>query len=195
VPGQEWADLRASANPAEFLITSALRAAGIPFQYRGEHAGDLLPLPRLIMVRKDRFQEAEALLSNPTEPEASEVGAIEALPREAGDEVVSSSTDPVSYWPTATPAIDLDGLLRRRHLPTVRRLYPDLAQRAEGEGLGYREFLAILTAEEVAHRAQTRVFSGAGSCMTRISPRPSSTGSSSAGVISTCADRPTAPGT
>ena len=32
------------------------------------------------------------------------------------------------------PAIDLDGLLRRLHLPTVRRLYPDLAQRAEAEG-------------------------------------------------------------
>ncbi len=48
------------------------------------------------------------------------------------------------------PAIDLDALLRRLHLPTVRRLYPDLAQRAEEEGLAYREFLALLIAEEVA---------------------------------------------
>ena len=55
------------------------------------------------------------------------------------------------------PAIDLDGLLRRLHLPTVRRLYPDLAQRAEAEGMAYREFLALLMAEEVAHRAQTRI--------------------------------------
>ena len=55
------------------------------------------------------------------------------------------------------PAIDLDGLLRRLHLPTVRRLYPDLAQRAEADGMAYREFLARLMAEEVAHRAQTRI--------------------------------------
>ena len=58
---------------------------------------------------------------------------------------------------TPAPVIDLDGLLRRLHLPTVRRLYPDLAQRAEGEGLGYRDFLALLIAEEVAHRTQTRI--------------------------------------
>jgi len=55
------------------------------------------------------------------------------------------------------PGIDLDALLRRLHLPTVRRLYPELAQRAEQEGLAYREFLALLIAEEVAHRAQTRI--------------------------------------
>jgi len=53
--------------------------------------------------------------------------------------------------------IDLDGLLRRLHLPTVRRLYPDLAQRAEQDGLSHRDFLALLIAEEVAHRAQTRI--------------------------------------
>ena len=56
-----------------------------------------------------------------------------------------------------TAMIDLDGMLRRLHLPTVRRLYPDLGQRAEQEGLAYREFLALLMAEEVAHRAQTRI--------------------------------------
>jgi hypothetical protein len=33
------------------------------------------------MVGKDRFQEAEALLSTPSEPEASEIAAIEALPK------------------------------------------------------------------------------------------------------------------
>ena len=57
----------------------------------------------------------------------------------------------------APPAIDLDGLLRRLHLPTVRRLYPELAARAEAEGMAYRDFLALLVAEEVAHRAQTRI--------------------------------------
>lgn len=55
------------------------------------------------------------------------------------------------------PAIDLEGLLRRLHLPTVRRLYADLAERAEAEDIAYRDFLALLMAEEVAHRAQTRI--------------------------------------
>jgi len=54
-------------------------------------------------------------------------------------------------------ALDLDGMLRRLHLPTVRRLYPELEPRAEAEDLAYREFLALLVAEEVAHRAQTRI--------------------------------------
>jgi DNA replication protein DnaC len=57
----------------------------------------------------------------------------------------------------ATPMIDVDALLRRLHLPTVRRLYPELAERAERESLSYRDFLAILMAEEVAHRTQTRI--------------------------------------
>src|SRR5204863_10064102 len=54
------------------------------------------------------------------------------------------------------PAIDLDGLLRRLHLPTVRRLYPDRAQRAEPQGMAYRELPALLLAEAVAHPAQSR---------------------------------------
>ena len=53
--------------------------------------------------------------------------------------------------------IDLEHLLRRLHLPTVRRLYGDLAARAEEEDMSYRDFLALLIAEEVAHRAQTRI--------------------------------------
>jgi DNA replication protein DnaC len=54
-------------------------------------------------------------------------------------------------------ALDLDGMLRRLHLPTVRRLYPECEQRAEAEAQSYRDFLATLIAEEVAHRAQTRI--------------------------------------
>jgi DNA replication protein DnaC len=61
---------------------------------------------------------------------------------------------------TTAPAIDLDALLRRLHLPTVRRLYPDLATRAETEAMAYRDYLAVLMAEEVAHRAQTRIQRG-----------------------------------
>lgn len=72
---------------------------------------------------------------------------------------MSPSPKSVAAPPSAlTPeAIDLDGLLRRLHLPTVRRLYPELEDRAEVEGLSHRDYLAILVAEEVAHRAQTRI--------------------------------------
>jgi DNA replication protein DnaC len=52
---------------------------------------------------------------------------------------------------------ELDQLLRRLHLPTVRRLYDSLAVLAEGESMPYREYLEILISEEVAHRAQTRI--------------------------------------
>lgn len=57
----------------------------------------------------------------------------------------------------AAPARDLDGMLRRLHLPTVRRLYPELATRAETEGMAYRLYLETLIAEEIAHRSETRL--------------------------------------
>ncbi len=52
---------------------------------------------------------------------------------------------------------DVDGMLKRLHLPTVRRHYSDLAVRAEQEGMSYRTYLETLCAEEIAHRAQTRI--------------------------------------
>jgi DNA replication protein DnaC len=52
---------------------------------------------------------------------------------------------------------DLDGMLRRLHLPTVRRLHSDLATRAEAEGMSYHTYLETLIAEEIAHRAETRL--------------------------------------
>jgi len=52
---------------------------------------------------------------------------------------------------------DLDGMLKRLHLPTVRRLYAELETRAEQEEMSYRDYLAILVAEEIAHRGQTRI--------------------------------------
>ena len=58
---------------------------------------------------------------------------------------------------TPVPLDDLDAMLHRLHLPTVRRLYPDLVIRAEEEGMSYRTFLELLCAEEIAHRAQTRI--------------------------------------
>ena len=56
-----------------------------------------------------------------------------------------------------TTSLDLDGLLRRLHLPTIRRLHAELAVRAETEEMSHRDFLAVLVAEEVAHRGQTRI--------------------------------------
>jgi DNA replication protein DnaC len=53
--------------------------------------------------------------------------------------------------------IDLDKLLKRLHLPTTRRLYPGYAARAASEGWSHRDFLALLIAEEVAHRNDTRI--------------------------------------
>lgn len=61
--------------------------------------------------------------------------------------------------PSAPPAPvhDLDGMLRRLHLPTVRRLYGELALRAESDGMSYHTYLETLVAEEIAHRSETRV--------------------------------------
>jgi DNA replication protein DnaC len=53
--------------------------------------------------------------------------------------------------------LDLDAMLKRLHLPTIGRLYAELAGRAEHDGTSYRDYLEILVAEEIAHRAQTRI--------------------------------------
>jgi DNA replication protein DnaC len=58
---------------------------------------------------------------------------------------------------TTTQTDDLDTMLRRLHMPTIRRLHSELALRAEQEGMSYRTFLEILCAEEIAHRSQTRI--------------------------------------
>ena len=53
--------------------------------------------------------------------------------------------------------IDLPRLLKRLHLPTISRLLPDIETRAAAEGWGIRDALAILCAEEVANRNNTRI--------------------------------------
>ena len=53
--------------------------------------------------------------------------------------------------------IDLFALLKRLHLPTVARVLPELEVRAAQEGMSHRDFVAILVAEEVAHRNDTRI--------------------------------------
>lgn len=51
----------------------------------------------------------------------------------------------------------LEPLFRRLNLAHTRRIYQVVADRAEKENWTYRDFLALLLAEEVAHRKQTRL--------------------------------------
>jgi DNA replication protein DnaC len=55
------------------------------------------------------------------------------------------------------PDTDLDLLFKRLHLANARRMWRDLVQRAERETWSYRDFLALLASEEIAHRQQTRL--------------------------------------
>ena len=66
-----------------------------------------------------------------------------------------SDARPPALPPVAPP--DLDAMLKRLHLPTIRRLHAELAVQAEAEGMGYRAYLDTLVAEEIAHRAETRL--------------------------------------
>jgi DNA replication protein DnaC len=52
---------------------------------------------------------------------------------------------------------ELDVLLKRLHLANTRRAWRDLARRAEQDGWTYHDFLALLVAEEIAHRQHTRL--------------------------------------
>src|SRR5207245_10225839 len=49
---------------------------------------------------------------------------------------------------------ELDALLKRLHLASARRIWRQLVQRAEKEEWSYRDFLALLVAEEIAQRQQ-----------------------------------------
>src|SRR5499425_1701646 len=51
----------------------------------------------------------------------------------------------------------LELLFRRLNLANTRSIYQEVAHRAEKENWAYRDFLALLLAEEVAHRKQTRL--------------------------------------
>ncbi len=52
---------------------------------------------------------------------------------------------------------ELDALLKRLHLANARRVWRELVARAEKEEWSYRDFLALLVAEEIAQRQQTRL--------------------------------------
>jgi DNA replication protein DnaC len=61
---------------------------------------------------------------------------------------------PANLDPAST---DIPALLKRLHLPTVRRLLDETERRALDHQLGHREFLAHLIVAEVLNRDQTRV--------------------------------------
>jgi len=52
---------------------------------------------------------------------------------------------------------ELDALLKRLHLANARKIWQKLVERAEKEQWSYRDFLALLIAEEIAQRQQTRL--------------------------------------
>ena len=53
--------------------------------------------------------------------------------------------------------IDLERLLAVLNLANTRKNWAELARRAEAESWSYRDFLAIVCAEEMSHRRQTRM--------------------------------------
>jgi DNA replication protein DnaC len=57
----------------------------------------------------------------------------------------------------APSALDLERLLATLNLANSRKTWADLARRAEAENWSYRDFLAIVCAEEMSHRRQTRM--------------------------------------
>lgn len=65
------------------------------------------------------------------------------------------ATPPVSIPKLADE--QLEPLFRRLNLAHSRRIYQQVAERAEKEDWSYRDFLVLLMSEEVAHRKQTRL--------------------------------------
>jgi DNA replication protein DnaC len=53
--------------------------------------------------------------------------------------------------------VNIDTMLKRLHLANARRAWRAMIDRAESEAWSCRDFLALLVAEEVAHRQQTRI--------------------------------------
>jgi DNA replication protein DnaC len=53
--------------------------------------------------------------------------------------------------------INVDAMLKRLHLANARRTWRALIERAETEAWSCRDFFAVIVAEEVAHRQQTRI--------------------------------------
>ena len=76
-----------------------------------------------------------------------------------GDMISSTREEPCKRQPEIPKltAREFEALLRRLNLAQTHRVYQEVADRAEKEEWSYRDVLAFLLAEEVAHRKQTRL--------------------------------------
>lgn len=100
--------------------------------------------------RGERRDPIDAISSGPQAE--SRAPAAERAPKATLDAAEDRGTSEIQKLPQ-----NLDPLLRRLHLATVRRLYRDVIARAERGDWSYYDFLALLITEEVAHRQQTRL--------------------------------------
>jgi DNA replication protein DnaC len=70
---------------------------------------------------------------------------------------MTAKTDGPIPWTGELSEDQLEAHFRRLNLAHMRRIYQEVAARAEKESWSYRDFLALLLAEEVARRKQTRL--------------------------------------
>jgi DNA replication protein DnaC len=70
---------------------------------------------------------------------------------------MTAKTEPNPAKSMELSEVALQALFRRLNLAHMRRIYKEVARRAEKESWAYRDFLALLLAEEVARRKQTRL--------------------------------------
>ena len=64
--------------------------------------------------------------------------------------------------------VELDALLKRLHLANMRHVHAEAIARAETEQWSYRDFVALLVAEEVAHRTPEKIIKEAIEDPTRL---------------------------
>jgi DNA replication protein DnaC len=70
---------------------------------------------------------------------------------------ITAKTDPHTSKNWELSEGQLEAHFRRLNLAHMRRIYQEVANRAEKESWSYRDFLALLLSEEVARRKQTRL--------------------------------------
>ena len=70
---------------------------------------------------------------------------------------MTAKTDPNNSKNWELSEAHLEAHFRRLNLAHMRRIYQEVADRAEKESWSYRDFLALLLSEEVARRKQTRL--------------------------------------
>ena len=77
--------------------------------------------------------------------------------RDRREPSMTAKTNGPIPWTGELSEDQLEAHFRRLNLAHMRRIYQEVAARAEKESWSYRDFLALLLAEEVARRKQTRL--------------------------------------